>query len=116
MAQGLDPPRREGLGDETTQAGVVGWVAHQHHMRQFDHGGFLQRRRAKAAGQRFGIAVVLAKAAIAQQQRGILIAGQEPAAERRLPDRGGGTQRTKNRIRVGQKRGIAKIQRRWRDC
>jgi hypothetical protein len=77
-------------------------------MRQFDHGGFLQRRRAEAASQRFGIAVVLAKATIAQQQRGILVAGQEPAAEWRLPDRGGGTQRTKNRVRVGQKRGSRK--------
>ena len=53
-AQCLDVSGSERLVDQSAQAGVVGRIAHQHHMGRADDRGVLRRGRPKPANQRSG--------------------------------------------------------------
>ena len=48
FAHSLDPAGGEGFGDQSAQAGVIGRIAHQHHVRQFDNRRFVAGRSGQS--------------------------------------------------------------------
>jgi hypothetical protein len=94
---------------KAAQPRVVRRVAHQHHVGKLNHRRFLQGGGAETADQRVAIGVVLAETAVSQQQVTVVVAGEETASERRLPDRSRSAQLVKHRVRIGQKSRVAHI-------
>ena len=104
-AHALDDPRREGSVDERPQAGVVGRVAEEHGAREAAGLGLLA-----VLGREDGLESVAPEARVAQGRDAVLVAGEDPQAERAQVDGIGLAQVPVERVRVGVEGGRERVE------
>ena len=102
-AQDVHHARGEGLADEAAQARVVGGIAIEHRQARPRHG------KAEARGHEGGDGL-LGEARIAERRDDVLVAGEDPEAERALVNGVLGAQAAVGRIGIRDERGVHGIE------